>query len=574
MNKIKQRWRVRRAAQAVTATVALVVGFCAGTGAVHAEDDPVLAPSSSFKLTAAKDLRGDVAAGLAANNNLDPVNLSSLPLTGTGKAGLCYPEPFHPGVHADGYCWNNSDDSGLATPGAPDRWTPQGISIPHSASVDNDGYWPATGSARRRWEVVSWHNNKDYAKEPWETIKFRFVDRSQATPRWVDVLPVTVDRYGNVSTVTGHGDSVVWYGDNLIMGTGYRLEVYSLSNLQRNDYPATTRDYQYVLPLTLQYWTTATERSCTPLQGLEPCLTSLSFDRENSSLVSSEWQPRTVNGVVQSPKGRIVRWPFNQTTWLPKSANGSEVGDSYASAAWYSNVLGMQGAVYTGGHFYISGECPNGWNLDNSNGYRKGAASCIFKAAPGTSVYLNATVLTMAPDMSQNLDWDANRVRLRGISEVIQDEQDYPQRLVFELNHVADYIPTFRLKNVHSGKCLVPYLNGLKDNLTVMQVDCSGKIAQGWYEDGNSFRNFQSKRCLSVKDGSSADNAVLVQFECRNYPTQNWGWYSSNVPGGFLLKNLGSGKCATPYNSSALDTHAVQWPCYVDGRSHAWYPTY
>ncbi|AQT70943.1 hypothetical protein B1K54_03790 [Streptomyces sp. fd1-xmd] len=399
-------------------------------------------------------------------------------------------------------------------------------------------------------------------------LKFRFVYRgyrgAPMVPRYIDVLLVEVDKAGAVKAVPGHGDSVVWYRDNLIMGTGGALNVYSLDNLQKSTNLTATHNYEYVIPVTLKYRTAANYNgACVPYSG-EPCLTSLSFDRANNALLSSEFH---MPGVSSSPQGRLVRWPFNLNTWLPDTDADSDFGTSYSVAAWRSPLWGTQGAVAVGNTFYLNGFCPTGYN----NGYRQSA--CVYQAKSGET----PTVVTSVPDMTQNLDWNAFTDRLHGVNEVAQADRSLPQRLVFDFDRTATPISTFRLKNVHSQKCLVPWGAGLNDNLTIVQWDCSGTPAQSWYHwpdpnTGPFIRNFQSKKCLSLRNGSTADNTVIEQFECRGtYANQKWGRGTSTAGGALLTNQAAPGKCATIYNSStAHDAHAVLWPCYSGGVSHAW----
>ncbi|MFK0258323.1 RICIN domain-containing protein [Streptomyces sp. NPDC090445] len=83
----------------------------------------------------------------------------------------------------------------------------------------------------------------------------------------------------------------------------------------------------------------------------------------------------------------------------------------------------------------------------------------------------------------------------------------------------------------------------------------------------------QSKHCLSIRDGSSANGAVLEQFDCREYATQQWRTGTS-TGGGAVLFNIGNGLCATVHGgSTAHDAHAVQWTCNTSHPTHAWVGT-
>lgn len=466
---------------------------------------------------------------------------------------LCYPEPFHPGVDAKGYCWNDpEDDSGNVPPGAP-NWTPQGFSVPHTATTD--GVYPATTS--HRWEVVSMYDSAQGHGQ----AKLRFVYRgtnasSPSMANYFDVLLVRVYADGSLQPVKSHVDGVVWFEENLLVASGGSLQVYSLDNFQRSSDPAAL-GYEYVLPMTLSYLSFGkSEASCNALATASPCLNSLSFDRARRALVSGEFKDSVVTDVP-----RIVQWPFDFGNWLPRADTGAEFGDATAAAAWSNTLLRTQGVVYRGGTFYISAACPPGYD----NGYRE--ASCVYTAVPGG----RPTVLTSVPDMTQNLDWDASVGRLRGVNEVVKTTAvNHNQRLVFDFKPTAASVTTFRLKNVNSGKCLLPYSAGLNNNATVVQFTCNGTNSQDWYWAGTEIRNFQSKRCLSVKDASSSNGALLVQYDCNGYATQDWT-VQNGLAGGAVLQNLGNGLCATPSGGSVNDNAAaVQWVCNLSHPTHAW----
>ncbi|MFJ5780322.1 RICIN domain-containing protein, partial [Streptomyces sp. NPDC093094] len=498
-----------------------------------------------YTLAARWDRRADVSAGIAANRSVMRVNLRNLAGTGTlGRSGLCYPEPFNPGVAAYGYCWNNEQDD----KGSLDWWTPQGISVPHSSDENADGWWPVDqqGVSPRRWEVVSMHKQGP--------VKFRFVDlgaNGLADPRYFDVQMVTIDPMGTITPVDGHADSVVWFGDNLLVGTGRALEVFSLDNLLSS--PS-----GLVIPRSMEYRTSDGNFSCKEIVGTSPCLNGMSFDRKNSALLTNEFSK--VSGA------RVVRWPFDTKTWLPRSATGVEFGNAISTGSWSVSPLRPQGVLFTEGTIFLSAACPAGYD----NGYVE--ASCVYKAMSGSTF----EVLTSVPDMTQNLDWDYSVKRIRGVNEVIRPRTGFShhERLVFGFKPEATQVDTFTLKNVHSGKCLIPYSAGLNNDATIMQLDCTGENAQDWYWDSNGtqIKNFQSKRCLSVRDASTSNNAILIQYDCRSHATQQWEKVAGSA-GGIMLRNRGSGLCATIVDGSVGNAHAVQWPCNPAGTSHAWIGT-
>ncbi|MFD7325034.1 RICIN domain-containing protein [Streptomyces sp. NPDC059875] len=512
---------------AATVGILLAAGISVGAGTAHADTSFAEIPYSEFEMRSHSDRTESVDAHIAADPRLSKVGLDAIVATGTGKAGLCYPTPFNPGVDADGYCWNNSEDDSGST-----GWAPQGLSVPHHAS--SDGTWNS-----KRWEVTSWHDSGDLP------AKLRFVDRSSATPRYIDVLLAEFNMHGELVQLQTHADSVVWYGDNLLVGSGAVINVFRLTDLLRAQHDPS--GFPYVLPLSAMFRTPENGGTpCAAVSGDRPCLNSLSFDRANGALLSSEW--------VNDPSGggRIVRWPFDLNTGLPK------VGQ--ASGAWVSPIVRMQGAVYAQGTFFMSGYCPASFDKP----YRE--QTCVHKATPNSATY----VLTAVPDMTQNLDWDSSTGRVRGINEVVQADQPYRQRLVFDFSPSARPITTFRLKNVSSGKCLLPYGGKLQDGITIVQWGCNGTSSQNWFWDGTQIRNFQSSGCMTVYGGSTSNGAVINQWECNGSAAQQW-YKASSSAGGVLMVNSGSNLCLTIYGGSSTDgAEAVQWSCNSTSPAHAW----
>jgi hypothetical protein len=530
---------VRRAARLLrtwTAAVVLAGGLWAGAGAgtAHAASgiDPI--DASSFQLTALPDHADDIGQ-LAQNPALSTQSLTGLAGTGTaGRSGLCYPTPFNPGVHAAGYCWDDSaDESGT------NGWAPQGLSLPHAKT--SDGTWGG-----HRWEVTSWHAASD------SLAKLRFIDRDSATPRYVDVLLITPGTAGAFTTRPGHVDSVVWYGDNLLVGYGKRLDVYQLGDLRRDSIGF--QGFTYLLPVRYSYSTTGpADGACASVTGNGPCLNAMSFDRADQALTSAEYVQDN------APGGRLVRWPFDLDTGLPVSATAH--GSSAATAAWVSPVWHMQGVVFADSAFFISGTCPSSFD----NGYRE--SDCIHKAAPGAA----PSVLTAAPDMTQNLDYDAGADRIHGVNEVDQAGEVYPQRVVFDIDPSAGAISTVRFKNVNSGKCLLPYGASLNNGADVVQWDCDGTSPQNWYWSGDTIRNFQSGRCLTVYGGSSTKGALLVQWDCNGSASQEWTRATGAAGDGSILFNGESAQCLTIYGGSTTNgADAVQWPCDATNPAHSW----
>lgn len=531
-------WRLLRTTRLVLGLVLGVVsGVLFGTGPAHAATGFAPIDASHFTLTPDADHGGQIS-GLSVNPALASQDLAALAGTGTsGKAGLCYPAPFNPGVDADGYCWNNpTDDSGS------DGWAPQGISVPHDAT--GDGVWHG-----HRWQVVSWHYGSSNA-----LARLRFVDRGATTPRYVDVLLVVAGAGGTVTPRVSHVDSVVWYGDNLLVGTGRFLDVYRLGDLMRD--ADGVQGFSLVLPLRYTYRTTATaDTACASVTGTGPCLNGMSFDRANTALTSSEYVQADAAG------GRLIRWPFDLATGLPQADDGTAFGAVTAGAAWTSPVWHMQGVVFVQGSFLVSGTCPSRFDT----GYRE--SSCVHKGVPAGA----PSVLTAVPDATENLDWDVSTGRVQGVNEVAEATQPLPQRLVFDFDPSARPLTTVRFKNVNSGKCLLPAGSGLNNGVAVVQSDCTGTSAQNWYWNGSQIRNFQSDRCLTVYGGKSVAGTGMVQWDCNGSSAQDWTRVTGGAGGGSMLVDGNAGMCLT-IDGARTDNGApaTQWPCSAANTAHSW----
>ncbi len=491
------------------------------------------------------------AAALKSDPYLANVPLSALAGTGyTGKNGLCYPAPFHPGVKAQGYCWNNADDIGNT--GA--RWAPQGISLAHSAS-GADGTFGGSGD----WQVFSWHNNDaDYQDDG--LARVTFVDDSGAQPRFTHVLLVVPDGTADFTADAVHADSVVWYGTHLLVGTGRWLQVFDLANLVKvntqgpdvgiSGTSSSAAYSSYALPMSGEYKTlSGTDATCVVGTGsVSPCLNGLSFDRADSALVSNEY-------LKGAAGGRIIRWPFDLATGLPKAdADGKDTAD----AAWVSPVWEMQGAAIVHGDLYTAGLCPA--RFENGNRYN----SCVHTGAPDTAPH----VLTAVPDGTQNLDYDAAHDRIWGVNEMIQQDPA-PLRLVFSFTPAASQVTDVRLKNAGSSKCLVPYGSHLNPGTPITQWDCNGQSAQDWYWEGSYLHNFSSRACLTVEDAGTQNNAVITEWDCNESTAQQWTLRTGD--GGDEVVNVGSGKCLTIKDADPTNgAGAVQWTCDNTQPLHAW----
>ncbi|NJP91775.1 family 43 glycosylhydrolase [Nonomuraea sp. FMUSA5-5] len=123
-----------------------------------------------------------------------------------------------------------------------------------------------------------------------------------------------------------------------------------------------------------------------------------------------------------------------------------------------------------------------------------------------------------------------------------------------------------RLTVRHSGKC-ADVRNGSTANLApVIQYDCNGGTNQQWRVQSISGGHVQiiarnSAKCLDVNGNSTADGAALQQYSCGTGTNQQWTLQDAG--GGYVrLVARHSGKCADlPGSSTANDVQLKQYPC-------------
>ncbi|HEY6738438.1 MAG TPA: hypothetical protein VI076_06270, partial [Actinopolymorphaceae bacterium] len=146
------------------------------------------------------------------------------------------------------------------------------------------------------------------------------------------------------------------------------------------------RWHAFALPQIGAFWYEG--GGCANGTGTKPCFASLGLDRSGThSFVAVE---HNVRG-----GGRIVRWPLDSATRLPRRDGD---GDVRAVEAFASPVWGMQGATAYDGHFVISGVCP--WYADRV-GDGVDYPSCLHHGVGGVSTQ----AWTEAPKNTQNLSY-------------------------------------------------------------------------------------------------------------------------------------------------------------------------
>ncbi|MGW3349478.1 RICIN domain-containing protein [Nonomuraea rubra] len=130
-----------------------------------------------------------------------------------------------------------------------------------------------------------------------------------------------------------------------------------------------------------------------------------------------------------------------------------------------------------------------------------------------------------------------------------------------------------RLTVRHSGKC-ADVRNGSTANLApIIQYDCNGGTNQQWRIQSISGGHVQiiarnSAKCLDVNGVSTADGAALQQYGCGTGTNQQWTLQDAG--GGYVrLVARHSGKCADlPSSSTANDVQFKQYPCNNGENQH------
>jgi Ricin-type beta-trefoil lectin domain-like/Glycosyl hydrolases family 43 len=86
----------------------------------------------------------------------------------------------------------------------------------------------------------------------------------------------------------------------------------------------------------------------------------------------------------------------------------------------------------------------------------------------------------------------------------------------------------------------------------------------------HEIENLNSKSCMDVVGGSTADGAGVQQWGCWGAPQQQWALIPSNHANYYEIVNQNSGKCLDVPNGSLTDgTHLQQWDCW-DGPQQQW----
>jgi hypothetical protein len=351
----------------------------AGVVAAPSADFPRI-DVSSYALTSGStfDTYGQRIAAL--EEKLPPGGVADV-LASANRTGrpLCHGTHLDADLDAQGFCWQSGEDD------AENTWVPQGV----TGSGDAD---PATGTiGGRRVVLATWHTPGD------TFIRLSFVDVETLAYRHVLLVEPTSEE--NFAAIAGHGHGVTWRGDHVFVATtGGVIRVFDVRHIWATDTSSEevglgadgryhARWHAFALPQIGAYWYPG-GGTCTSVTGPRPCMATLSFDHTgDGSFLAAE---HTAEG-----GGRILRWPFDPATMLPKTSSDGLV---HAAEGFASPVWAMQGAVAHDGYFVLTGVCPE------NAGKPGDLPSCLHGGVGGESTHR----ISAAPVNSQNLaHWPA-----------------------------------------------------------------------------------------------------------------------------------------------------------------------
>ncbi|QLJ04622.1 hypothetical protein HZZ00_28860 [Streptomyces sp. NEAU-sy36] len=382
-------------------------------------------PSStvnSFKLnidpTSDYDAYGDAIRGAEKSGTVTRVTPLEVAQSGqhTGRAALCHDTGLDGSLKYDGFCWDTTDDNTSAYSSS-GGWHPQGLTAAHDA----------TGSTYNGHSLylASWYYGDGTTENQFGRITIAESTGTSVTYGHVLLVQPTGNAdSGDFIPVTNiHADGIVWYGNKLFVANGGELLVFDMQYLWKmgstsSDYVgirggvSSARYHQWALPLQGRYYTgdrSLNPRACAGGSG-RACLGSLSLDRSSHgpALISGEYRTHDAGA-----GGRVIRWPLNDSTDLPRADNGSTIGTATASAAYSTPVYQMQGVATDGTWYYMAGECPTSWV---ANPIATGAYSCIHRA-PASPSGGASSVITRSPSLTQNLSYSTASGRLWGLNE-------------------------------------------------------------------------------------------------------------------------------------------------------------
>ncbi|MFC7587862.1 RICIN domain-containing protein [Nonomuraea antimicrobica] len=121
--------------------------------------------------------------------------------------------------------------------------------------------------------------------------------------------------------------------------------------------------------------------------------------------------------------------------------------------------------------------------------------------------------------------------------------------------------PSYRIRNVKSGKCLSNGTGSVADGAQLSQWTCGSGAEQQWTWtgiDGRQLKNSLSGKCLAIGGGSTASGAQAIQWTCGSGTEQRW-ILEADPAGESYVKNAKSSHRLTVYGGGLTDgTKVVQ----------------
>ena len=201
----------------------------------------------------------------------------------------------------------------------------------------------------------SWYHipEKEGPKVPYKGVRITFTEWDKdSSDNYVHVLLVEPTADGNFKIIPVHAGGIMWYGNLLyIADTWSGFRVFDMNHIYQMD---TGADYSIgkksngkAYAFNHKFILVQTGRIHNSGATLQYSFVSLDRASDPISMVVGEYSI----GTADDNNTHIVRYPLDNTTLLPlKSDNGK----TYASEAYETHILKMQGAVARNGRFWFS----------------------------------------------------------------------------------------------------------------------------------------------------------------------------------------------------------------------------
>ncbi|MFF0738841.1 RICIN domain-containing protein [Streptomyces sp. NPDC004111] len=122
----------------------------------------------------------------------------------------------------------------------------------------------------------------------------------------------------------------------------------------------------------------------------------------------------------------------------------------------------------------------------------------------------------------------------------------------------------FRIVNAASDKCLAIGNGSQANSAHAIQWDCTGSDAQLWWVTADHIQNAASGKFLAIGESSKTKGAHAIQWE--NTGSQGQKWTRS---GGFIWNDNSGLVLAIGESSTANGAHAIQWS-YTGSNGQRW----